>query len=57
MKIPYLRWWVAALLFTWLTGHIVERFSYQAIFILMGFLHPLAYLIFVRMVLKPVVSS
>jgi ACS family hexuronate transporter-like MFS transporter len=28
-----------------LTGHIVEAFSYNAIFIIMGFLHPLAYVV------------
>jgi len=27
------------------TGRIVEAFSYNSIFIIMGFLHPLAYLV------------
>ncbi len=33
-------------LFTNFTGQVVERFSYQWIFIVMGFLHPLAYVLF-----------
>ncbi len=33
-------------LFTGLTGFVVERFSYNAIFIVMGFMHPAAYVIF-----------
>lgn len=36
---------LGAALFMWLTGQIVERVSYTAIFVIMGFLHPLAYLI------------
>jgi ACS family hexuronate transporter-like MFS transporter len=32
--------------FTWLTGWVVQHFSYDAIFIIMGTLHPAAYLNF-----------
>ena len=28
-----------------IVGHIVEAFSYTGVFIIMGFLHPLAYLL------------
>ncbi len=38
---------VGSTLFTNLTGQIVEHYSYTAIFVIMGFLHPLSYL-FVR---------
>ena len=41
-------------LFTNLTGHVVEHFSYRGIFIVMGFLHPAAYVIFRLLVRKPV---
>jgi ACS family hexuronate transporter-like MFS transporter len=41
-------------LFTWMTGHIVQHFSYNAIFIIMGFLHPAAYVIFRLLVRGPV---
>ena len=34
-------------LFTWLTGWTVQNFSYDAIFYVMGVLHPIAYVIFV----------
>jgi ACS family hexuronate transporter-like MFS transporter len=37
---------VGGTLFTFLTGQIVERFSYNVIFIMMGFMHPIAFLIF-----------
>ncbi len=33
-------------LFTGLTGFVVERFSYDLIFIIMGFMHPVAFLLF-----------
>ena len=33
-------------LFTWLTGWTVQNISYDAIFYVMGFLHPIAYLVF-----------
>lgn len=32
--------------FTWITGWVVQNISYDAIFWIMGFLHPVAYLIF-----------
>jgi ACS family hexuronate transporter-like MFS transporter len=32
--------------FTWLTGWLVQNVSYDAVFIVMGFLHPVAYLVF-----------
>ncbi len=40
--------------FTWMTGQIVQHFSYNAIFIIMGFLHPAAYLVFRALVKGPV---
>jgi ACS family hexuronate transporter-like MFS transporter len=36
---------VGSTLFTNLTGQVVEHYSYTAIFVIMGFLHPLSYLI------------
>lgn len=42
-------------LFTWLVGWIVQYYSYDAIFIMMGFMHPVAYLVFRRLVREPVV--
>ncbi len=33
-------------LFTYFTGKVVENVSYDAIFVIMGFLHPLSYGIF-----------
>jgi len=41
-------------LFTWMTGHIVQDFSYNAVFIIMGFLHPAAFLVFQLLVKKPI---
>jgi ACS family hexuronate transporter-like MFS transporter len=41
-------------LFTWLTGWIVQHYSYDAIFVVMGFLHPLAYVVFRLLVRGPV---
>ncbi|MFN7934906.1 MAG: MFS transporter [Bryobacteraceae bacterium] len=41
-------------LFTWLTGWIVQHYSYDAIFIVMGFMHPTAYLVFRRLVREPI---
>ena len=38
-------------LFTNLTGHVVQHFSYGLIFIIMGFLHPAAYVV-VRLLVK-----
>ena len=43
-------------LFTNLTGHMVQRFSYDVIFVVMGFLHPAAYLVFKLLVRGPVSS-
>ena len=43
-------------IFTYLTGHIVQRFSCNSIFIIMGFLHPAAYLIFMLLVRGPISS-
>jgi ACS family hexuronate transporter-like MFS transporter len=43
-------------IFTYLTGHIVQRFSYNSIFVIMGFLHPAAYLIFMLLVRGPISS-
>ena len=40
--------------FTWMTGHIVQHFSYDAVFIIMGFLHPAAFVVFQLLVRKPV---
>jgi ACS family hexuronate transporter-like MFS transporter len=34
------------------TGRIVEAFSYTSVFVIMGFLHPLAYLV-CRMLVRP----
>lgn len=38
-------------LFTWLTGWIAGNVSYDAIFVIMGFLHPIAFVIF-RLILR-----
>ena len=40
-------------LFTWMTGHVVQWFGYEAIFILMSVLHPLSYFIVRRLVRRP----
>jgi len=42
-------------LFTWLVGWIVQHYSYDAIFIMMGFMHPVAYVVFRRLVREPIV--
>lgn len=42
---------VGSTLFTNLTGRVVEHYSYTAIFVIMGFLHPLSYL-FVRFLVR-----
>lgn len=42
---------VGGTLFTFMTGHIVERFSYDAVFLMMGVMHPLAYVVF-RLLVK-----
>jgi ACS family hexuronate transporter-like MFS transporter len=44
-------------LFTWMTGQIVQHFSYDVIFIIMGFLHPAAYIVFRLLVRRPVAAS
>lgn len=44
-------------LFTWMTGHVVQAFGYGAIFIIMGLLHPVSYLITWRFVRRPVVEA
>ena len=41
-------------LFTWMTGFVVQRFGYSAIFMVMGVMHPLSYLIIRRIVTRPV---
>ena len=41
-------------LFTFLTGYIVQHYSYNAIFVMMGFMHPVAYLLFRWLVRGPV---
>ena len=41
-------------IFTSLTGYVVQHFSYSAIFIIMGFLHPAAFLTFRWLVRGPV---
>jgi MFS transporter, ACS family, hexuronate transporter len=43
-------------LFTMLTGQVVQHFSYNAVFILMGFMHPLAYLLYRALVRGPVTA-
>jgi len=37
---------LGGILFTNLTGRIVEHFSYSSLFVMMGFMHPAAYLLF-----------
>ncbi|MBM3735415.1 MAG: MFS transporter [Acidobacteria bacterium] len=41
-------------LFTWMTGHIVQHYSYDVIFVIMAFMHPVAYLIIRWLVRGPV---
>jgi len=41
-------------LFVWMTGHVVQGFGYGAIFIIMGLLHPISYLITHRFVRQPI---
>jgi ACS family hexuronate transporter-like MFS transporter len=40
-------------LFTKLTGHVVQGFGYELIFIVMGMLHPISYLLMRRFVRQP----
>ncbi len=42
---------VGGTLFTNLTGHVVQHYSYSTIFVIMGFMHPIAWL-FVRFLVK-----
>jgi ACS family hexuronate transporter-like MFS transporter len=44
-------------MFTWLTGLVVTKFSYTAVFVVMGFLHPLAYVVFRALVKGPVAAT
>jgi ACS family hexuronate transporter-like MFS transporter len=43
-------------LFTWMTGHVVHWFGYGAIFIIMGLLHPVSYLITRKFVRQPMMA-
>ncbi len=43
-------------LFTWMTGHVVHGFGYGAIFIIMGLLHPVSYLITRKFVRQPMMA-
>lgn len=45
---------LGGILFTNLTGRIVQNYSYDAIFIMMGFMHPIAYVIFRMLVKQPI---
>lgn len=40
-------------LFTWATGYIVEYFGYNAIFFVMGILHPISYVVARLLVRRP----
>ena len=40
-------------IFTGITGYVVQAFSYDAIFIVMGFLHPAAFVVFKALVRRP----
>ncbi len=48
---------VGSTLFTNLTGQVVEHYSYTAIFMIMGFLHPLSYLFVRFLVQKPLMFT
>lgn len=41
-------------IFTWLTGWLVQNVSYDAVFIVMGFLHPIAYVVFRLLLAKEI---
>ena len=41
-------------IFTGITGYVVQQFSYNAIFVIMGFLHPAAFLLFRLLVNQPI---
>jgi ACS family hexuronate transporter-like MFS transporter len=36
---------LGGMLFTWIVGHLVTSFSYTPVFILMGCLHPIAFVL------------
>jgi len=44
-------------IFTGITGYIVQSFSYNGIFIIMGFMHPAAFLLFRLLVRKPITDQ
>lgn len=48
---------VGGTLFTFLTGIVVQSFSYDLIFIMMGFMHPIAYVLFRALVRAPIEES
>ena len=41
-------------LFTYLTGYIVQHFSYESVFVVMGCMHPIAYLLYRWLVTGPI---
>ena len=43
-------------LFVWMTGHVVQGFGYGAIFVIMGLLHPVSYLLTRGLVRQPVAA-
>jgi ACS family hexuronate transporter-like MFS transporter len=43
--------------FTAMTGWIVQNFGYETVFVIMGCMHPTAYLIFRLLVKKPITPS
>jgi ACS family hexuronate transporter-like MFS transporter len=48
---------VGATLFTALTGWLVQHFSYSAVFVIMGFLHPLSWLVVRALVRGPIAAE
>ena len=44
---------LGGILFTWLTGWLVERFGYSSVFLTMGLMHPLGLLAFRALVRRP----
>ena len=44
-------------LFTWMTGYCIEWFGYGWIFLLMGLLHPLSFLVTAGLVRRPLVAE
>lgn len=47
---------VGGTLFTNMTGQVVQHYSYTAIFVIMGFLHPVSYLLVRWLVRTPVAA-